>query len=135
MLSRREARQKTLNKEYIMSTIGKIMQSQKEGKIHLHGHISTLQFNLTFWLEENRFSSNDRAPHYLVMCRSPQGAIAQVGAVWKKTTQKLSQGISEFFSITMDDPSFPHPLNVAAFPNNEGGWDITYRRRQEAVTA
>jgi uncharacterized protein (DUF736 family) len=37
-----------------------------------------------------------------------------------------------FLSITLDDPSFPQPLNVSAFKQpNSDEYAITWRRRQD----
>jgi uncharacterized protein (DUF736 family) len=114
-----------------MSIIGKIKKDDHSGQ--LQGYISTLQLKLQFWLESSGMSKPN-SPAYHIFCNSPGGK-TQVGAVWKKISQKPGHPPSEFMSMTFDDPSFAQALNVAAFPNQEGGWDVSFRRRQERQAA
>jgi uncharacterized protein (DUF736 family) len=113
-----------------MSTIGKLNKIVKDGQNQIIGNISTLEMNLKFKLSENKNKSSDNAPDYLIVTANSNGDEAQVGSVWIKVIDKLGEEIKEFFSMTFDDPSFPHSLNVAAFPQGEAYWDIVWRRRQ-----
>lgn len=72
------------------------------------------------------------APAYDVLAvgKNPE---SKIGAAWLKKPNKPQSKISEFLSLTLDDPSFPTPLNVAAFPKGNGEWDISWRRRQTAA--
>jgi uncharacterized protein (DUF736 family) len=59
----------------------------------------------------------------------------RIGSVWKKTIKAQRRAGEEFLSLTVDEPSFPAPLNVAAFMTERPGiWDITWRRRQDRPT-
>ena len=93
----------------------------------LHGEIKTLQMQLKVRFIPDRYKSSDNAPDYIICA---QGDV-QIGAAWKKQKQQIGDIDLEFLSITIDDPSLPNALNVAAFKNKEGGWDITWRRRQD----
>ena len=115
-----------------MSTIGKLNKIVKDGQNQIIGNISTLEMNLKFRLAENKNKSSDNAPDYLIVTANNNGDEAQVGSVWIKVIDKLGEDLKEFFSMTFDDPSFPHSLNVAAFPQGEAHWDIVWRRRQAA---
>ncbi len=42
----------------------------------------------------------------------------KLGAAWEKTTRDTGE---VFYSLTLDDPSFPQQLNLAAFPSREDG--------------
>ena len=114
-----------------MSVIGKLNMNGPKG--YPEGYIQTLQLKLSFWLEETYLDGHN-TPFYMIVTSSPGGS-TQIGAVWKKTFQKPGQPMAEFFSMTFDDPSFPHPLNVAAFKNSAGEYEISYRRRQDRKAA
>ena len=109
--------------------IGKILKRDVDGKDILEGHISTLQMNLKFKLQENLNKQSDNAPDYSIIAQGANGE-TPVGGVWIKVMDKFGQEPQEFFSMTFDDPSFPHALNVAAFKSGDAHWDITWRRRQ-----
>lgn len=113
-----------------MSNIGKLNKIVKDGQNQIIGHISTLKMNLKFRLVENQNKSSENAPDYLIVTANSNGDEAQVGSVWIKIIEKFGEEPKEFFSMTFDDPSFPHSLNVAAFPQGESHWDIVWRRRQ-----
>lgn len=118
-----------------MSTIGKLNRVVKDGQNQIIGHISTLEMKLKFQLKENANKSSEQAPDYLIVTHNSGGDEVQVGSVWVKVIDRLGEELSEFFSMTFDDPSFPHSLNVAAFPQGEAHWDIVWRRRQASKNA
>lgn len=115
-----------------MSTIGKIHRLEKDGKEQLSGNISTLDMNLKFELIKVQNKTSDNAPDYEIITSNSTGDAAKVGGVWVKSVNKIGEEPYDFFSMTFDDPSFPHALNVAAFPKGEAYWDIVWRRRQAA---
>lgn len=59
----------------------------------------------------------------------------EIGAAWEKNTR---DGLV-FYSMTMDDPSFPQQLNIAAFPSKEAGaagvFDIRWNRPRQQEAA
>jgi uncharacterized protein (DUF736 family) len=66
------------------------------------------------------------------MARNPVGNPVRIGAAWEKTIKRGERVGEEFLSLTLDDPSLPNSLNVAAFKSNtdDDVWEITFRRRQ-----
>jgi uncharacterized protein (DUF736 family) len=58
-----------------------------------------------------------------------------IGAAWRKRKSQIGDIDFEFLSMTIDDPSLTSGLNVAAFKNENGNWDITWRRRQISANA
>ena len=115
-----------------MSNIGKLNKIVKDGQNQIIGKISTLEMKLDFRLAEVQQKTSDQAPDYLIITKNSNGEEAQVGSVWIKVKEKFGEAPMEFFSMTFDDPSFTHALNVAAFPQGEAHWDIVWRRRQAA---
>ena len=79
--------------------------------------------------------ASDNAPDYAIVTASSSGDEVQIGGAWKKTKEQIGDVTLEFLSITIDDPSLPNALNVAAFKNNDGNYDITWRRRQNNQNA
>jgi len=110
-----------------MSKIGYLKPVKIGSHEELHGEIKTLQMNLKIKLVPDHLKSSDSAPDYIICA---QGDI-QIGAAWKRQKRQIGDVDMEFLSITIDDPSLPNALNVAAFKNKDGEWDITWRRRQQ----
>jgi uncharacterized protein (DUF736 family) len=64
--------------------------------------------------------------------KSRSGKDVEVGSAWRKTIRSGAKVGEEFLTLTIDDPSFPSALNVAAFKNGRPGeWDVGWRRRQD----
>ena len=117
-----------------MSNIVGTLKPVKNGfNEELHGHMTTLHNHLDLRLIPEPGKTSDQFPDYKIYAVGSMGQETVIGAAWKKTKHKLGDEIFEFLSITIDDPSFPDKLNLAAFQNKEGGWDITWRRRQAAA--
>lgn len=114
-----------------MSKIGYLKPVMSGNKEELHGEIKTLQMQLQIKLIPDSFKTNDNAPDYIIAAVGYSGADIQIGAAWKKEKQKIGDVLLEFLSITIDDPSLPSALNVAAFKQQDGSYDITWRRRQK----
>lgn len=114
-----------------MTTIGNLSEYEYDGERHFQGYIRTLGMDLKIRLIPN---GNDapNAPNYDIMAMGKQPE-SKVGAAWLKKPNKPASKISEFLSLTVDDPSFTGALNVAAFPKGNGEWDISWRRRQSAA--
>lgn len=112
------------------NNVGFLKPVKKGDLEELHGSMTTLHshFNLRLIPLENKTS--DQFPDYKIYAVGSMGQETEIGAAWKKTKRKIGGVEFEFLSITIDDPSLPNTLNVAAFKNQQGGWDITWRRRQ-----
>ena len=114
-----------------MSKIGYLKPFMNGTKEELHGEIRTLQIQLRVkFLPNNKTSDN--APDYAITAVGPNGSDVQIGGAWKKEKQQIGDVLLEFLSITIDDPSLPNALNVAAFKNDDGSYEITWRRRQNS---
>ena len=113
-----------------MSKIGFLKTVYQGNRPELHGEINTLQIQLKVKLIPNSNRATENAPDYIVCASGYSGSDVQIGAAWRKEKTQIGDASFEFLSITIDDPSLPSALNVAAFKNDKGDWDITFRRRQ-----
>lgn len=116
-----------------MSKIGYLKPFYNGSIEELHGEIRTLQMQLRVKFIPNNKTS-DNAPDYAITAVGPNGSDVQIGGAWKKEKQQIGDVLLEFLSITIDDPSLPTALNVAAFKKDDGSYDITWRRRQANQT-
>lgn len=116
-----------------MLNVGYLNEKQTNGKREFHGHINTRELNINIRLQENYYRSSDAAPSHLIFekVNVADQPDVQIGCAWLKTPNRPDSNITEFLSLTIDDPSFSHSLHVAAFPKGDGKWDVTWRRRQE----
>jgi len=118
-----------------MSNIGSLKSVRNGTHEELHGEIKTLQLSVKVRFVPEYLKNSDQAPDYKIYAAGTTGEMTEIGAAWKKTKQQPGEPDFEFLSITIDDPSFPTALNVAAFKNKQGGWDVTFRRRQPKTNA
>jgi uncharacterized protein (DUF736 family) len=65
--------------------------------------------------------SNEHAPDFRIFA----GRTVDFGAAWKKTS---SEG-REYFSVKLDDPSFPAPIYASLVKVGEGGFLLIWSRR------
>ena len=115
-----------------MTTIGYLKPTTADSMGDLVGKIQTLDFDLEIHLSINTQSTGDKAPSHKIFAKSRSGNEFEVGAAWTKKILTAEQYGKEFLSLTLDDPSFPRALNVAAFRNaDDKSLDITWRRRQD----
>lgn len=117
------------------NNVGFLKPVMKNNQEELHGEITTLHNHISLRLAPESNKTSDQFPDYKIYAVGSMGQETEIGAAWKKTKHKTGDVEFEFISITIDDPSFPSKLNVAAFKNNRGGWDITWRRRQSNQAA
>jgi uncharacterized protein (DUF736 family) len=118
-----------------MSNIGTLNPVKNGSHEELHGEIKTLQLSVKLRFVPEYLKNKDQAPDYKIYATGMTGELTEIGAAWKKTKKVIGDADFEFLSITIDDPSFPTSLNVAAFKNGQGGWDVTWRRRQAGQSA
>lgn len=110
-----------------MSAIGTLRPNGNR----LEGQITTLQFSGPLFLEPNPRKRSDREPSHDAFTSNADGELVRIGAAWTKAVTAAGREGEEYLSITLDDPSFPAPLNIAAFKSEEPGvWNVTWRRRQ-----
>ncbi|WP_431301810.1 DUF736 domain-containing protein [Sediminicoccus sp. BL-A-41-H5] len=95
------------------------------------GRVRTLthRLNLEFEPIEAADKRGRESPDFTVYAKDGADLIP-IGSAWKKETTRDG---TRFLSITLDDPSFPAPLNLAAFPNDEAGdtWRIVWNRPRQ----
>ena len=114
-----------------MATVGKLKPVRDGQGQFLIGSIRTLEINLQIKLYPITEPASEKSPAYRIYAIRQDGTEAEVGAAWKKTMTNPNKFGEEFLSLTIDDPSLPQSLNVAAFKEQDGEtWLITFRRRQ-----
>jgi uncharacterized protein (DUF736 family) len=91
------------------------------------GRVVTLGFNAVLALREVT-SANERAPAFDVMGLSADRRTwVKVGALWEYTANGSGES---FFSGRIDDPALEKPLDVAAFRQEDGSYNVSWRRPQ-----
>jgi uncharacterized protein (DUF736 family) len=115
-----------------MARIGFLKNVAIGSRVELHGEMQTMQMRLRIKLTENDNKPTERHPDYTVCAMGDHGDVP-IGSAWKKT--KTGDASREFLSLAIDDPSFKTRLNIAAFKNNEGGYDLTWSRPQKKASA
>jgi len=122
-------------KERNMSKIGTLKQyGPGDFWSDLRGTIRTLGLKADIRIAAvSNPSPNPDAPTHSVFVRDPDGDMMELGSAWKKSITRGMNAGEDFLSVTIDDPSFPHPLNFAIFRNGEEA-NATWRRRQEQST-
>ena len=97
------------------------------------GKIRTLGHRLKIELQPNDDRRGDASPDFIVWAEA-DGDLIPIGSAWQKTVQARGANSGrKFLSISCDDPSFPAPLNVAAFEPDAPGlnWVITWNRPRQ----
>ena len=89
------------------------------------GRITTLAFTATVALREFT-SNNDKAPAYDVMALSAdRRSWVKVGALWQYASNETGE---VFLSGRIDDPSLDKPLDIALFNQDDGSYNVAWRR-------
>ena len=113
-----------------MSTIGKLRLSKDQNGEFLSGYIQTLEINLQIRLYPILESASANSPSHRIFALGKDSSEIEIGAAWTKAMSKPDRFGEEFLSISIDDPSLPQALNVAAFKEeNSESYAITFRRR------
>ena len=79
------------------------------------GEINTLDISEAFEIRKLKKPLNDNAPTHGIFAWNKSGAEVPIGSAWLKTMSKPGREGEKFLSLTLTDPSFGKPLNVAAF--------------------
>lgn len=115
-----------------MPKVGYLKPTSPNETSEFVGMISSLDLALNIRLTLNEQTGSAQAPTHKIMSRNAAGLEIEIGSAWTKTIQTANRYGETFYSMTLDDPSFDKPLNVAAFKDShEEIWNITWRRRQE----
>ena len=97
----------------------------------LIGRIQTMAFVATIALQAVN-SSNERAPAYDVMAlAADRRSWVKVGALWEYSSNETGEC---FLSGRIDDPSLDKPIDVAMFQQNDGSYNVAWRRPQRKRT-
>ena len=92
--------------------------------VHI-GRIVTMAFAATIALREF-VSTNERAPAFDVMALSAdRRSWVKVGALWEYASNETGE---MFLSGRIDDPSLDKPLDVALFNQDDGSYNVAWRR-------
>lgn len=91
------------------------------------GRIVTLGFNAVVALREV-VSNNERAPAFDMMGLSADRRTwVKIGALWEYTANGSGES---FYSGRLDDPTLDRPLDVACFRQEDGSYNVSWRRPQ-----
>ena len=113
-----------------MSKVGYLKPFNDGTCEELQGEIKTLNLHLKIKLVRDNMRTNAQAPDYTILADAPSGEDVEIGAAWSKSKQQSDGSVCEFLSITIDDLSLPQALNVAAFKQDDGSYEISWRRRR-----
>ena len=104
--------------------IGSIKQN--EAGIFM-GRVSTLAVAMTIALKPVT-SQNPKAPRYEIHALTPSRTWVQVGAFFELTSNNTGEA---FLNGRIDDPSLSSPLQVSAFRQDDGSYNIVWQRQQK----
>lgn len=97
----------------------------------LIGRVQTMAFVATIALQEVN-SNNERAPAYDVLAlAADRRSWVKVGALWEYSSNETGE---VFLSGRIDDPSLDKPIDVAMFQQNDGSYNVAWRRPQRKRT-
>ena len=92
------------------------------------GRVSTLTVAMTVALREVR-SVNPKAPKYEIHAVNPGSREwVQVGALFELTASATGEA---FLNGRIDDPSLAAPLQVSAFRQDDGSYNVVWQRAQK----
>ncbi len=91
------------------------------------GRISTLAVAMTIALKPVR-SHNPKAPAYEIHALTPSRTWVQVGALFELTSNNTGEA---FLNGRIDDPSLSTPLQISAFRQDDGSYNIVWQRQQK----
>lgn len=106
-----------------MQNIGYLKQTNKENGESYRGEISTLAARLVISLTKNAKKTSDKSPDFEVFGEGQHNNLVKIGAAWKrKGTER------QFLSLEIDDPSLPDALSLMAFRQDDGSYNIVWKR-------
>lgn len=95
--------------------------------VHI-GRITTLTFSATVALRAFE-STNERAPKFdLMALASDRRSWVKVGALWEYSSNETGEC---FLSGQIDDPSLTAPIAIALFRQNDGSFNVAWRRPKQ----
>lgn len=94
------------------------------------GSLRTIAWSGRICFEQAAAKRDDNSPDYNVFAITPDGELVAIGNAWRKRTTANNRELA-FLSVTMDDPSWEKPLNVAAFPSDGDPTKLEIQWRRE----
>lgn len=113
-----------------MSTVGYLIPADTGQGEELHGQVRTLKWQEKIKLLPNQNKASSASPDFIIFALGFNGEDIEIGAAWHKIKDKSGAPPIDLLSMNIDDPSFSAPLNVTAYKNDSGRYEITWRRRQ-----
>lgn len=112
-----------------MSKVGTVLFQNKD---YAEGEIRTRTMKLNVRLYREKKKEKDNQPDFDVREILSDGTEVGIGKAWDNTAKSGPNFGGKFISMTMDDPSFPMPLNVALFQVGETDeYDVVWTRPKE----
>lgn len=101
-----------------------------DGGASYRGRVTTIAWSGRLHLEQAEAKRDDKSPDYNVFAVTADGELAAIGNAWRKQSEANGRKVA-FLSITMDDPAWDKPLNVAAFPSDGDPTTLEIQWRRE----
>lgn len=106
-----------------MATIGYLARNERGAFI---GKIDTLAFSNVVGLRPFN-SRKPNAPAFEMVARTASRSWVAIGGLWEQTMKSTGES---FLQGRIDEPSMARPMDIALFPNEEGGFNIAWTRRR-----
>jgi uncharacterized protein (DUF736 family) len=105
-------------------TIGKIRPSTTVEFAEYEGSITTIDINVRIaFFAQDKLSVG--SADFQIMTKAADGEYMTIGSAWKK---KGNTKTGDFFTLSINEPSFPYALNVIAFPKSDDVYEIQWER-------
>lgn len=107
-------------------------QLKDNGEGGFIGNIETMDVSIQVVLKPYTARTPD-GPVFEIFAKAKSGNLVRIGAAWEKAAKESGE---VFYSLTLDDPSFPCPLNVTAFKGaSYGVFDVVWKRPRQQQAA
>jgi uncharacterized protein (DUF736 family) len=106
-----------------MQTVGYLKHASKDNGESYSGQINTLSARLVISLMKPNKKASERSPDFDVYGEGMQNNLVKIGAAWKKKGRER-----QFFTLEIDDPSLPDALSLLAFRQDDGSYNIVWKR-------
>lgn len=111
-----------------MSKIGNVTFHNSD---FAEGIIRTRTMKLNIRLYLNKDKQSDNHPDYEVKELLSDGDEPNIGSGWINTVKNGQSKGNKFISLSLDDPSFPMPLDVTLFATSDTEYDVVWNRPRE----
>ncbi|PHZ85469.1 DUF736 domain-containing protein [Paremcibacter congregatus] len=111
-----------------MSKVGNVTFQSKD---YAEGIIRTRTMALNIRVYTAGSKVSDNHPDYDVKELLSDGSEVPIGSAWINTATTGQNIGSKYISMSLDDPSFPMPLNVTLFATAENEHDVVWNRPRE----